>query len=109
MVGREQIAITEVSMALIECPDCGKQISDAAEQCIGCGRPMSQARASSGDSASRRDAMVCEACGSSDVRKFSVVHAGQSSTSSSKTTLAGAWGWLRPRWNHRDQPYPVGW
>lgn len=27
-------------MALIFCPDCGKSISDAAEICIGCGRPM---------------------------------------------------------------------
>src|SRR5207253_9918122 len=27
-------------MALIECPDCGKQISDASLQCINCGRPM---------------------------------------------------------------------
>lgn len=26
-------------MPLIECPDCGKQISDAAPACIGCGRP----------------------------------------------------------------------
>lgn len=27
-------------MALIQCPDCGKEISDLAEVCIGCGRPM---------------------------------------------------------------------
>lgn len=27
-------------MALISCPDCGKQISDQAPSCIGCGRPM---------------------------------------------------------------------
>ena len=27
-------------MALIVCPDCGKQISDLATVCIGCGRPM---------------------------------------------------------------------
>ncbi len=29
-------------MPLIECPDCGKSISDAAPACIGCGRPMTQ-------------------------------------------------------------------
>ena len=29
-------------MALIECPDCGKNISDSAPACIGCGRPMTQ-------------------------------------------------------------------
>ena len=27
-------------MALISCPDCGKQISDQAPACIHCGRPM---------------------------------------------------------------------
>ncbi len=27
-------------MALLKCPDCGKEISDAAPSCIGCGRPM---------------------------------------------------------------------
>lgn len=27
-------------MALIACPDCGKQISDQAAVCIHCGRPM---------------------------------------------------------------------
>lgn len=27
-------------MALITCPDCGKQISDQANTCIHCGRPM---------------------------------------------------------------------
>ena len=29
-------------MALIECPECGKQISDKAEVCIGCGFPISK-------------------------------------------------------------------
>jgi len=27
-------------MALITCPDCGKQLSDQAASCIQCGRPM---------------------------------------------------------------------
>lgn len=27
-------------MALINCPDCSKEISDTASTCIGCGRPM---------------------------------------------------------------------
>jgi len=27
-------------MALIKCPDCGKEVSDTAKTCIGCGRPM---------------------------------------------------------------------
>lgn len=29
-------------MALINCPDCKKEISDAAEVCIGCGYPLSK-------------------------------------------------------------------
>jgi predicted amidophosphoribosyltransferase len=31
-------------MALIFCPDCGKSISDSAETCIDCGRPMQNKR-----------------------------------------------------------------
>ncbi len=27
-------------MALVKCPDCGKEVSDAAPACPGCGRPM---------------------------------------------------------------------
>ncbi|MDE2156891.1 MAG: zinc ribbon domain-containing protein [Xanthomonadaceae bacterium] len=27
-------------MALIKCPDCGANVSDAAKACIGCGRPI---------------------------------------------------------------------
>ena len=30
-------------MALITCPDCGKEVSDAADACIHCGRPMADA------------------------------------------------------------------
>ena len=33
-------------MALIECPDCKKQISDASSQCIHCGRPTSDLKRS---------------------------------------------------------------
>lgn len=31
-------------MALIKCPECGKEISDKAEQCIHCGYPISKIR-----------------------------------------------------------------
>ncbi len=31
-------------MPLIECPDCGKKISDRAFVCLGCGRPMTDER-----------------------------------------------------------------
>jgi Zn ribbon nucleic-acid-binding protein len=33
-------------MALINCPDCKKQISDSAIKCIHCGRPMRQSNES---------------------------------------------------------------
>lgn len=29
-------------MALIKCPECGKQISDKATVCIGCGYPINK-------------------------------------------------------------------
>lgn len=28
-------------MALIKCPDCGRQVSDSAANCPNCGRPIS--------------------------------------------------------------------
>lgn len=30
-------------MGMTKCPDCGKDISEAATSCIGCGRPMTSA------------------------------------------------------------------
>jgi hypothetical protein len=27
-------------MALVKCPDCGREVSDAAPACVGCGRPL---------------------------------------------------------------------
>ena len=32
----------EKRMALINCPECGKQISDKAEKCIHCGHQMKE-------------------------------------------------------------------
>ena len=29
-------------MALIKCPECGKEISDTAKQCPNCGHPLTQ-------------------------------------------------------------------
>ena len=31
--------VYNLCMALVRCPDCGKEISDAAPSCIHCGRP----------------------------------------------------------------------
>jgi len=58
-------------MALIVCPDCGNNVSDAAPACIHCGRPLAApGRGVTPD----RYGVVCTHCGSDDVRKLSVVH-----------------------------------
>ena len=31
-------------MALITCPECGKEVSDKAATCVNCGRPMAQSQ-----------------------------------------------------------------
>ena len=41
-------------MALITCPDCGKQISDVASSCPSCGRPMGTSMGISMDIATQR-------------------------------------------------------
>ncbi len=47
-----------LNMALIKCPDCGKDISPSAESCPNCGRPMSTG-------------VKCPSCKSTDVKKIS--------------------------------------
>ena len=55
-------------MALIKCPDCSKDISDAAPTCPNCGRPMKEASALQNvssqppDSASEEDLRICVNC-----------------------------------------------
>jgi uncharacterized membrane protein YvbJ len=34
------------SVALIPCPDCGKEVSDSAPSCPGCGRPIATGKIS---------------------------------------------------------------
>lgn len=38
-------------MALIKCPECGKEVSDQAEVCIHCGYPLTAKKAESGETA----------------------------------------------------------
>jgi len=57
-------------MALIKCPDCGKEVSTSAESCPNCGRPMSTA-------------IQCPNCKSPDVEKISAA---------SKVGSALVWG-----------------
>jgi predicted benzoate:H+ symporter BenE len=46
-------------MALIECPDCKRQISDAATACLGCGRPVAVAPPTT-EIAATRDVQLIE-------------------------------------------------
>ena len=79
-------------MPLVECPDCRKQVSDAAPACIHCGRPLARTdqiaaggtlkdrpgargQLSEGHDAPAR-VLYCPQCGSDDVRKLSIVHSG---------------------------------
>lgn len=55
-------------MALVTCPDCGKQISSTATACPNCGRPM---------------AIRCPKCGSDNVKVIS---------GASKVTSVVLWG-----------------
>jgi DNA-directed RNA polymerase subunit RPC12/RpoP len=45
-------------MALVKCPDCGKDVSTEAEACPNCGYPMNTA-------------LRCPNCKSTDVKKIS--------------------------------------
>jgi len=59
-------------MPLITCPDCQKEISDSAENCPGCGRPM-------------KTKMKCPNCKSTNIQKIST---------GSKLGSALMWGML---------------
>lgn len=80
-----------VPMPLIDCPDCRREISDAAPTCIHCGRPMGlsartatavtspAAAPTSAVSAARESTprgLACSRCGSDDVRRLSIIHSG---------------------------------
>ncbi len=49
-------------MALIKCPECGKEISDQAPACIHCGYPLNQQQQTP-----PTDQLVCPKCGSTNV------------------------------------------
>ena len=80
-------------MPLVTCPDCGKEVSDAASACIGCGRPMEPAPApleqSEQQASSSTPAWECPNCGGGEFKKFSLLYEEHRSSSRSKTTAAG--------------------
>lgn len=57
-------------MALVKCPECGKEISDKARECPNCGNPMSHK-------------ITCPNCGSTNVKRISGL---------SKAGSAAMWG-----------------
>ena len=50
-------------MALIECPNCGRQISDKAEKCPGCGYELPEIQEIETESIEDVKEIVCEECG----------------------------------------------
>lgn len=84
-------------MPLIECPDCGQRVSDAAPSCLSCGRPIATAVATlrSGDVPAAyvpQPTMTrfrCGNCGSDQLRKLSVIFAGGISQVETQTSGLG--------------------
>ena len=50
-------------MALIRCPDCNREVSDAAPSCPGCGRPIAKAHAPATPVEVEQEALKLEAAG----------------------------------------------
>ncbi len=67
-------------MALIKCPECGKEISDQAPVCIHCGYPLHQQPVQSGGSPNinpgASNAPRCPTCGSTNVERISNINRG---------------------------------
>jgi hypothetical protein len=81
-------------MALVSCPECGKQVSSSSAQCIGCGHPMMATTAPNVQplqalryEQANAAGVICPRCGSEDTRRLSLVHAeGMTSISGSVST-----------------------
>lgn len=54
-------------MALIICPECGKEISDKAAICVGCGFPVKEYLEKYSEKVSDDATRTCEHCGSADI------------------------------------------
>ena len=58
-------------MALIKCPECGKEVSDKAQNCIHCGYPLSQIPKDDAPLEQKDDTVVCDIFGTDyDVTKL---------------------------------------
>jgi len=74
-------------VTLIVCPDCSREVSDAATACVGCGRPIRSAITTSAGPVrpparvARQAVLVCPKCGSDDTRKLAILYAEGQTTS----------------------------
>src|SRR5687768_9055346 len=78
-------------MALIECPDCGRQVSDSAALCIHCGRPMQnpgvpKPELQSTDSPAK---FRCSECGGNAFKKYSLIWDEQRSSGIASSNTIG--------------------
>lgn len=82
-------------MPLLNCPDCGQYISDAAPACIHCGRPMITrpgAPVTPRAPEAGRSSPTCQKCGSTALRALSVLYASSTGKATAKTTAVGVGG-----------------
>lgn len=70
-------------MPLIRCPECAKEISSAAPQCVNCGHPIAVLAAPAatpvpydrrGSDRGAPSAFSCPSCGSEQAKKLSLLH-----------------------------------
>lgn len=82
-------------MPLVQCPDCGKSVSDKAQHCIHCGCPMQYETATSqhpiatSHHPAEPSAQKCPKCGGSAFKKFSLIYEEQRSTGTAKSSTLG--------------------
>ena len=74
-------------MALIKCPDCGKDISDAAPTCIGCGRQMKATESVAVEKTERTG-------GRYEMIGFLIILASMGSCSVGAASSTGGGGWV---------------
>lgn len=61
-------------MSLINCPECGKEISDKAESCPNCGTPMKEKNQTVNISMDKGPSVKCPKCNSNNLQAISDTH-----------------------------------
>ena len=73
-------------MALIKCPECGKQVSDKAQACVGCGYPISEMVIGNSN---KNTTPVTNTYNTSNVEKKQMTQASSSSTYTKGSSSSG--------------------